>query len=132
MAPTAIDVNDFDTRGSNAKVVDDVLQVTQVAGGQRGEAYMQLPALNLNEPFRLQFDMYIGDGSGAEVQAVDSDATLAEPPSRGPAKTPRRGSGASTAVIDSALSRLSMAAPPMSDLQFGQGSVSNGWLWAVQ
>ena len=66
MAATAIDVNDFDTRGSNAKVVGDVLQVTQVAGGQRGEAYTQLPAMNLNEPVRLSFDMYIGDGSGAD------------------------------------------------------------------
>ena len=66
MPTTAIDVNDFELRGSNAKVVGDVLQVTQVAGSQRGAAYMQLPALNLDEPFRLNFDMYIGDGSGAD------------------------------------------------------------------
>jgi hypothetical protein len=51
--------------GSNCLIEDGILKVTQVAGGQRGVCYKVID-VDDSAPIDLAFDMYVGDGSGAD------------------------------------------------------------------
>ena len=69
----AIAVTEFTSTGS-AAVVDDVLQVTQLANSQSGEAYVSIPRLLSTDGIIVRYQMYTGDGTGADGQCVNIGA----------------------------------------------------------
>ena len=72
------DLSDGQTTTSSALVEqvdgDDVLKITQVAGSQLGEAYAPLPGLLSTDGIIVRYQMYTGDGSGADGQCVNIGA----------------------------------------------------------
>eukprot|EP01052_Picozoa_sp_SAG31_P019049 SAG31_NODE_1374_length_8594_cov_57.759623_4_plen_896_part_00 len=50
---------------------DSVLQITQLQNSQSGEAYFPIPGLQNTDGFIVSYQMYTGDGSGADGQCVN-------------------------------------------------------------
>ena len=65
----SVAVTDFTTQGS-CQVDGDVLSVTQVAGSQLGQCYTPVD-ISAADTVRVAFDMYCGDGSGADGLCVN-------------------------------------------------------------
>ena len=61
---TAHAASSFEVTG-NAQIQGDVISVTQVANSQQGTAFKRMD-IDVREPFTLGFEMYCGDGSGAD------------------------------------------------------------------
>jgi hypothetical protein len=61
----AVSAKSFGVEGRNVQIDGDTLKVTVTSGSQRGEAYAQVD-IDSSKPITLTFDMYIGDGSGAD------------------------------------------------------------------
>jgi hypothetical protein len=64
-AVVQLDVADFDLKSSDASVDGDVLKVSVTSGSQRGLAFTPVD-VSIDQAINIQFDMYVGDGSGAD------------------------------------------------------------------
>jgi hypothetical protein len=81
----SLDVAEFELTGS-ARVVDDalddtlddVLQITQVENSQTGTAFRQIRYLSASDPVTIKYQLYTGDGSGADGQCVNLGANSLE------------------------------------------------------
>ena len=67
--PNTLSTGDFQLTGS-AMVVDDTVQLTQVANSQQGWAFTPI-RLTTRDQFAVRYWMYTGDGSGADGQCVN-------------------------------------------------------------
>ena len=77
-----IDVNEFlgpgegqlaDT-GNSASVIGDVLQITPNEGSMQGSAFREIAGLSTSDEFIVRYQMYTGDGTGADGQCVNIGA----------------------------------------------------------
>ena len=50
------------------------LLVQQLANSQSGEAYKQIPGLSTSDDFTVRYQMYTGDGTGADGQCINVGA----------------------------------------------------------
>ena len=65
---------DGQTTTSSAMVENDILKITQLAGSQLGEAYVPIPGLLSTDGLIVRYQMYTGDGTGADGQCVNVGA----------------------------------------------------------
>ena len=52
----------------------DILQITNLGNSQQGEAYSPLPGLLTTDGIIVHYQMYTGDGTGADGQCVNIGA----------------------------------------------------------
>jgi hypothetical protein len=68
-----IEISKFVLDGS-AKTSRDVLQITQLENSQSGTAFMSLAGLTTSDGLTVRYQMYTGDGTGADGQCVNIGA----------------------------------------------------------
>ena len=67
---TVVENREFQVTG-DASVSGDHLQITPAEGSQSGAAYRQVSGLSATDRLTVRYQMYTGDGSGADGQCVN-------------------------------------------------------------